>query len=69
HPLVRRLVGRADAPRTAVALEALYGQALLQGRHPLRPVDQALLTRTMLGLLDPDENPLPDRETPDQETP
>ena len=26
----------------------------MQGRHPLRPVDQALLTRTMLELLDPD---------------
>lgn len=64
HPLVRRLVGRADAPRTAVALEALYGQALLQGRHPLRPVDQALLTRTMLELLDPD----PHDENPEQET-
>lgn len=64
HPLVRRLVGRADAPRTAVALEALYGQALLQGRHPLRPVDQALLTRTMLELLDPD--PDHDTETHDE---
>ena len=60
HPLVRRLVGRADAPRTACALEALYGQALLQGRHPLRPVDQALLTRTMLELLDPDPDPTRD---------
>ena len=52
HPLVRRLMGAADQPRTAVAVEAVYGQALLQGRHPLRPVDQALLTRTMLGLLE-----------------
>ena len=46
-------MGRADEARTALAVEAVYGQALLQGRHPLRPVDQALLTRTMLGLLEP----------------
>jgi molecular chaperone HtpG len=67
HPLVRRLVARPDAPRTATALEALYGQALLQGRHPLRPVDQALLTRTMLGLLEPDHEP--DHETDDEPGP
>ena len=52
HPLVRRLATATDRARTAVAVEAVYGQALLQGRHPLRPVDQALLTRTMLGLLE-----------------
>ncbi len=69
HPVVRRLVGRADTPRTATALEALYGQALLQGRHPLRPVDQALLTRTMLGLLSPDDDPAPQEPTHDQEVP
>jgi molecular chaperone HtpG len=77
HPLVRRLVARPDAPRTATALEALYGQALLQGRHPLRPVDQALLTRTMLGLLEPDhetddetdDEPGPGHGTQDEEKP
>lgn len=81
HPLVRRLVARADAPRTAHAVEAVYGQALLQGHHPLRPVDQALLTRTMLGLLEADEpeeptagqpaepHPTDPDQTTDQESP
>ena len=57
HPLVRRLVLRPDETRTPFAVEAVYGQALLQGRHPLRPVDQALLTRTMLGLLEAEDRP------------
>jgi len=35
-----------------VAVQALYGQALLQGRHPLRPADSAVLNRSFLGLLD-----------------
>ena len=51
-------MGRRLDPQEAAVLtegETAHGQALLQGRHPLRPVDQALLTRTMLGLLEEQE--------------
>jgi len=34
------------------AVEALYGQALLAGHHPLRAVDTAALNRSFLALLD-----------------
>ena len=37
---------------SALAVEALYGQALLLGHHPIRPADAALLNRSFLGLLD-----------------
>ena len=33
-------------------MEALYGQALMLGYHPVRPADAALLNRSFLGLLD-----------------
>ena len=50
---------RPSALRTALpndelvglAVESLYGQALLLGHHPLRPADSALLNRSFLGLL------------------
>ena len=48
----------AGSPRSptrtwsALAVEALYGQALLLGYHPMRPADAALLNRSFLGLLD-----------------
>ena len=41
-------------------MEALYGQALLMGYHPMRPIDAALLNRSFLALLDravPGESP------------
>ncbi len=52
HPLIRRLAGY---PRTAAlrgAIEALYGQALLAGHHPLRAIDAAALNRSFFALLD-----------------
>ena len=53
NPLVRRVT---VLPRrrswSALAVEALYGQALLLGYHPIRPADAALLNRSFLGLLD-----------------
>jgi molecular chaperone HtpG len=50
-PLVRRMTAlRGDA--VTLAVEALYGQALLLGYHPIRPADAALLNRSFLGLLD-----------------
>lgn len=35
-----------------LAVEGLYGQALLLGYHPIRPADAALLNRSFLGLID-----------------
>jgi molecular chaperone HtpG len=51
-PVVRRIAELADPGLVALAVQALYGQALLQGHHPLRPDDSALLNRSFLGLLD-----------------
>ncbi|MDG4767101.1 HSP90 family protein [Solwaraspora sp. WMMD406] len=52
HPLVRRLAGHQPGPALRHAVEALYGQALLAGHHPLRAVDSAALNRSFLALLD-----------------
>ncbi len=51
-PLVRR-VATVETPELAtMAVEALYGHALLMSRRPLRPPETALLNRAFLGLLD-----------------
>ena len=52
HPLVRRLGAMADSGLVELAVEALYGQALLMAARPLRPVDHALVNRTLSGLLE-----------------
>ncbi|HEV2781566.1 MAG TPA: HSP90 family protein [Actinophytocola sp.] len=52
NSLVRRVVGLTDPELIRLAVEALYGQALLLGYHPIRPADAALLNRSFLGLLD-----------------
>jgi len=52
NPLVRRITALPTADLVALAVEALYGQALLLGYHPIRPADAALLNRSFLGLLD-----------------
>jgi molecular chaperone HtpG len=52
NPLVRRVSVLGDPAVVAIATEALYGQALLLGYHPIRPADAALLNRSFLGLLD-----------------
>jgi molecular chaperone HtpG len=52
NPLVRRIASLADERLIELAVEGLYGQALLLGHHPLRPADTALLNRSFLGLLD-----------------
>jgi molecular chaperone HtpG len=52
NPLVRRIAALPDADLTGVAVEALYGQSLLQARRPLRPVDQALVNRAFGELLE-----------------
>ncbi|HEU5110349.1 MAG TPA: HSP90 family protein [Micromonosporaceae bacterium] len=52
NPLVRRVCGLSDPALVTLAVEALYGQALLLGYHPIRPADATLLNRSFLGLLD-----------------
>lgn len=52
NPLVRRIAGLPDPDLAGVAVEALYGQSLLQARRPLRPVDQALVNRAFGELLE-----------------
>jgi molecular chaperone HtpG len=52
NSLVRRMASLGDPRLIQLAVEALYGQALLLGHHPLRPADSALLNRSFLGLLD-----------------
>ncbi|GAA1755936.1 HSP90 family protein [Luedemannella helvata] len=51
NPLVRRLIALSGSGLTELSIEAIYGQALLLGHHPLRPADAALLNRSFLGLL------------------
>jgi molecular chaperone HtpG len=51
-PVVRRMIELPDPHLAGLAVQALYGQALLQGHHPLRPQDSALLNQSFLGLLD-----------------
>lgn len=52
NPLVRRVVALADPELAGLAVESLYGQALMLGHHPIRPADAALLTTSFMGLLD-----------------
>jgi molecular chaperone HtpG len=51
NALVRRVTALGEPELVALAVEALYGQALLLGYHPIRPADAALLTTSFLGLL------------------
>ncbi len=59
NPLVRRVSRLENAELTTLAVESLYGQALLLGKHPIRPADSALLNRAFLSLLD---HAVPNRE-------
>lgn len=51
-PVVRRAAELPDPQLARLAVQTLYGQALLHGHHPLRPQDSALLNQSFLGLLD-----------------
>jgi len=51
-PLLRRLAAVSDEALLGVAVESLYGQALLMTHRPLRPTDAALLNRAFGELLD-----------------
>ncbi|MBM2616844.1 HSP90 family protein [Actinoplanes sp. LDG1-06] len=52
NALVRRITALADPELAGLAVESLYGQALMLGQHPIRPADAALLTSSFMGLLD-----------------
>jgi molecular chaperone HtpG len=51
NPLVRRVASLDEPTLVKLATQALYGQALLLGYHPIRPADAALLNSSLLGLL------------------
>ncbi|NGO79268.1 HSP90 family protein [Streptomyces sp. YC504] len=52
NALIRRISALPDAELTGMAIESLYGQALLMSQRPLRPADTTLLNRSFLGLLE-----------------
>jgi len=49
---VARIAAITDARVLALAVEGLYCQALLAGRHPLQAADTAALNRSFLGLIE-----------------
>ena len=51
-PLVRRMTSLNDPELAQLAVEGLYGHALMLGYHPITPADSALVNRSFLGLLD-----------------
>lgn len=51
-PLVRRLASLSDDSVVGLAVEGLYGHALMLGHHVIRPADSALVNRSFLGLLE-----------------
>jgi molecular chaperone HtpG len=61
NALVRRVTAVGDDELSGLAVESLYGQALMLGHHPIRPADAALMTTSFLGLLN--------RAVPEQDTP
>ncbi|MFJ7244153.1 HSP90 family protein [Kitasatospora sp. NPDC098652] len=52
NPLVRRAAGVTDHDLAVTAVEALYGQAVLMTRRPLKASESALLNRSFISLLD-----------------
>ncbi|MEU0096636.1 HSP90 family protein [Kribbella sp. NPDC006257] len=60
-PLVRRMAGLVDPELARLAVEGLYGHALMLGYHPISPADSALVNRSFLGLLD---QAVPNQEDP-----
>ncbi len=62
-PLVRRMASLNDRELTQLAVEGLYGHALMLGYHPITPADSALVNRSFLGLLD-QAVPTPEDQTP-----
>jgi molecular chaperone HtpG len=62
-PLVRRMASLGDRELAQLAVEGLYGHALMLGYHPISPADSALVNRSFLGLLD---QAVPTQEDPTQ---
>ncbi|WP_405009081.1 HSP90 family protein [Kitasatospora sp. NBC_01539] len=52
NPLVRRAASITHRELVVTAVEALYGQAVLLTRRPLRAAESALLNRSFISLLD-----------------
>ncbi|MFJ1595879.1 HSP90 family protein [Streptomyces sp. NPDC088261] len=70
NPLIRRVAALPDTELTGLAVESLYGQALLMSQRPLRPHDTTLLNRAFLGLLEWATHPsTPQAGTPQATTP
>ncbi|HEY9388457.1 MAG TPA: HSP90 family protein [Mycobacteriales bacterium] len=63
NPLIRRVAAMPDADLVGLAVESIYGQALLMSNRPLRPNDTALLNRSFLGLLEWATRSIPTEET------
>ncbi|MFI0901450.1 HSP90 family protein [Streptomyces sp. NPDC020983] len=51
NPLVRAAVAITEPELARTSAEALYGQAALLSRRPLRPAESSLINRSFLGLL------------------
>lgn len=66
NPLVRRLAMLSDPGITRLAIEGLYGHALMQGHHPITPADAAMVNRSFLGLI---EQAVPTDDPDLEETP
>ncbi|NUR31729.1 MAG: HSP90 family protein, partial [Catenulispora sp.] len=49
--LIQGLIELDDAELAGTGVEAVYGQALLLSKRPLRATESALLNRAFLGLL------------------
>lgn len=52
NAVVHRITRLTDEHLLALAVEALYCQALMLGQHPMAPADSAALQRSFVGLLD-----------------
>jgi molecular chaperone HtpG len=52
NPLTRRITALTEEGLIELAVQGLYGQALLLGHHPLRAADTAVLNRSFLGLIE-----------------
>ncbi len=52
NPAVTRVTTTTDPGLAALGVQALYGQAVLWGHHPLGAEDSALLNQAFVGLLD-----------------
>lgn len=52
NPLVNRIGALPDPELMGVAVDSVYGQALLLSQRPLKPSDSALLNRSFMDLLE-----------------